>query len=150
VSPLTRHVLDWGRGYRLWVMDLGLACCALECVAATLARPHAQLRGDVPPGAGASYAEVLVVAGTVTTRGAPAVREVYAQMPAPRHVIAFGACAISGGPYWDSYAVVPGADQLVPVDVYVPGCPPRPAQLLEALESLEAGVRASAGPARRL
>lgn len=137
MGPLTRYVLDWGQGYRLWVMDVGLACCALECVAATLARPARDLTDGVPAGAGASYAEVLVVSGTVTTRSAPAVRALYQQMPPSRRVVAFGACAISGGPYWDSYAVVPGADQVVPVDVYVPGCPPRPEQLLDALAALE-------------
>lgn len=152
MSEATRYVLDWGRGYRLWVMDVGLACCAMECVAATLTRLPADLTGSVPSGTGVEQADVLVVSGTVTARMAPAVRALYEQMPSPRRVIAFGACATSGGPYWDSYAVVNGVDSLVPVDVYVPGCPPRPAALLDALALLERRqpVRQQAGCATSL
>ena len=79
---------------------------------------------------------VLVVAGTVTTRLAPALAEAFAELPEPRAVLAFGACAATGGPYWDSYSVLPGAHEVVPVDVWVPGCPPRPEDLLAGLEEV--------------
>jgi NADH-quinone oxidoreductase subunit B len=113
--------------FTLWTLDVGLACCAVEAVAASLR-------------AGAEHAEhaadVLVVAGTLTDKMAPAIRRLYDRLPEPRHVISFGACATCGGPYWDSYSVTKGVDQLVPVDVYVPGCPPRPEALLDGLRKL--------------
>jgi NADH-quinone oxidoreductase subunit B len=121
--------------YRLWVLDVGLACCAVEYVAATLDPALDEL--GVDPYAGApERANVLVVSGTVTDKLAPAVLRLYERMPEPRHVISFGSCANSGGPYWDSYCVVKGVDSLVPVDLYVPGCPPRPEALLAGLEQL--------------
>ena len=130
-----RFVLDWGRRYGLWVFSFGLACCAVEFVAASmrsadLASPRV---GSPAPG----RAELMVVAGTVTDKIAPAVQRVYAQMPEPKYVLSFGSCANSGGPYWDSYSVTKGVDQIVPVDVYVPGCPPRPEALLHAIALLQ-------------
>ncbi len=114
----------------LHLYDLGLACCAVEVMAA-LTRLTGLRAADVP-----ADADVLVVSGTITSALAPAVRAAYDALREPRRVLAFGACAISGGPYWDSYAVVPGAGSLVPVDVVVPGCPPRPEALLAGLDLL--------------
>ena len=117
-------------GPRLTMFDLGLACCAVEFVAATL------LPDLGPVAAELADANVLVVTGTITDVTAPAVVSAYDRMPEPRWVVSFGACANTGGPYWDSYSVTKGIDQLVPVDVYVPGCPPRPETLRQALRLL--------------
>lgn len=111
------------------VLDVGLACCALEVVAASV-------RDPAPAGPEAPALNVLVVSGTVTDALAPAVLALWEATPEPRRVVSFGACATSGGPYWDSYVVTKGIDQLVPVDLYVPGCPPRPEALLDALRGL--------------
>ena len=126
-----------GRGLTLSVFDLGLACCAVEFAAAVAGHPDLlplvdERADDEPDGL-----EVMVVSGTVTDKLAPAVLRHYEQMPEPRHVISFGSCANSGGPYWDSYCVTKGVDQVLPVDVYVPGCPPRPEALLQGLEVLQ-------------
>ena len=110
------------------VFDAGLACCAVE-VSAALRRCAGQLPGD-------AAVNVLVVAGTVTDKLAPLVLAAYRDLPAPRRVLSFGACSNSGGPYWNSYCVTKGADQLIPVDVYVPGCPPRPEALIHGLRLL--------------
>lgn len=126
-------VLHAGRVFSLTVVEVGLACCAVEVLAAAAAHPD--LLGPGP--AADPHAHVLVVSGTVTTAQAASVRAVYDGLPEPRAVLAFGACANTGGPYWDSYAVVPGVDTVLPVDVYVPGCPPRPEALLAGLDTLE-------------
>src|SRR5438067_2167317 len=118
-----------GQRFRLSLFDLGLACCAVEFVAAAVAE-------DGPETADLPEANVLVVSGTVTDVSAPAVLRAYEAMAEPKHVISFGACSNTGGPYWDSYSVTKGVDQLVPVDVYVVGCPPRPEALLAALREL--------------
>ncbi len=119
-----------GRHVRL--IDAPLACCALE-VAAALG--DASLLPVAAP-ADAVDLYVLVVSGTVTSRLAPGVRAMYEALPEPKRVLAFGACAVAGGPYWDSYSVEPGAATLVPVDAFVPGCPPQPAALVAGLEVL--------------
>jgi NADH-quinone oxidoreductase subunit B len=124
-------VLTTSQGYALWLFDAGLACCAVECAAA-LSRVTA---AEVAPGqASRVRANVLIVAGTVTDKLAPLVLRAYQRVPEPRFVISFGACSNSGGPYWDSYCVTKGVDQMIPVDVYVPGCPPRPEALLHGLD----------------
>jgi NADH-quinone oxidoreductase subunit B len=136
--------LDDGRTvalYNVAVFDVGLACCALEVSSAASATDGA---GDapvrlVPYGEGPAAAEVLVVSGTVTDAMAPAVRALYERLAEPRLVVSYGACSNSGGPYWDSYAVTKGVDQIIPVDLYVPGCPPRPDALLDALRGLPRG-----------
>jgi NADH-quinone oxidoreductase subunit B len=141
-------------GLSLRVFDAGLACCAVE-VSAALRRcaellpdggpghgEGADLRSNARPGEGSAPAgepspvNVLVVAGTVTDKLAPLVLAAYRDLPEPRRVLSFGACSNSGGPYWDSYCVTKGADQIIPVDVYVPGCPPRPEALVHGLRLL--------------
>ncbi len=149
-----QYVLDTGLGYALWIFDAGLACCAVECAAA-LARLPGQPSGE-GAGEAAGQANVLLVAGTVTDKLAPLVRQAYAGLPEPKYVLSFGACSNSGGPYWDSYCVTKGVDQFVPVDVYVPGCPPRPEALLHGLDRLgaerlagrQAGAAAGPGAGR--
>ena len=131
-------VVDAVRGCVLWICDAGLACCAVE-VAAALSR----VSGPGPAqAAGASEVNVFVVAGTVTDKLAPLVLAAYQQVPEPRLVLSFGACSNSGGPYWDSYCVTKGVDQFIPVDGYVPGCPPRPEALLAGLDLVLQRARA--------
>lgn len=119
-----------GRAYRLNVLNVGLACCAVEALVAAVADGG----GDLVPTD--SPVDVVVVSGTVTDKLAPLVRRLYDDLPGPVKVVAYGACASSGGPYWDSYCVTRGAHLVVPVDVWVPGCPPRPEALLAALATL--------------
>jgi NADH-quinone oxidoreductase subunit B len=135
---VARATLNAGGPYDLWLFDVGLACCAVEFLAATLDVEGLERLGVHPHAGEPAKANVLVVSGTVTDKMAPAVRRVYDEMPEPRRVISFGSCANSGGPYWDSYCVTKGVDTIVPVDLYIPGCPPRPETVLDGLRRLDA------------
>jgi len=130
-------VLNWGRKYSLWVFNFGLACCAIEFIASSMARHDFIRLGVIPFAPGPRQADLMVVSGTVSDKMAPAVKRLYEQMPEPKYVISFGSCASCGAPYWDSYCVTKGFDQLIPVDVYVPGCPPRPEALLQGIVKLQ-------------
>ncbi len=132
-----KFVLNWGRRYSLWVFNFGLACCAIEFIATSMARHDFIRFGVIPFAHGPRQADLMVVSGTVTDKMAPAVKRLYDQMPEPKYVISFGSCSNCGGPYWDSYCVTKGVDQLIPVDVYVPGCPPRPEALLQGILRLQ-------------
>jgi NADH-quinone oxidoreductase subunit B len=147
-----RFVLNWDRRYSLWVFNFGLACCAVEFVATSMGRHDFVRLGALPFAQGPDHADLMVVSGTVTDKMAPAIKRLYDRMPEPRYVISFGACANCGGPYWDSYSVTKGVDQIVPVDVYVPGCPPRPEALLHGIlrlqEKIAAADPAAAGTSR--
>lgn len=126
--------LDWGTRYRVELFDLGLACCGVEVMAALHEGRHelpAPAAADAPP-----TAHVLLVSGTVTDVMLPAVLRAYEALPEPRYVVSVGACCNTGGPYWDSYSVTKGIDQLLPVHVAVPGCPPRPEAVLDGLVAL--------------
>ena len=126
---------------RVHVADLGLACCAVEFAAAVGRGLLIPAEDDTPQSGGdGEVIEVLIVSGTVTHPQVPAVLEAWESLPEPRVAIAFGACTISGGPYWDSYAVVPGIAEIVPVSRFVPGCPPRPEAVLEALDAVDPHV----------
>jgi NADH-quinone oxidoreductase subunit B len=132
-----KFVLNWGRRYSLWVFNFGLACCAIEFIASSMAKHDFIRLGVIPFGHGPRQCDLMVVSGTVTDKMAPAVKRLYDQMPEPKYVISFGACSNCGGPYWDSYCVTKGVDQIIPVDVYVPGCPPRPEALLQGIMKLQ-------------
>ncbi|MQY06106.1 NADH-quinone oxidoreductase subunit B family protein [Actinomadura macrotermitis] len=149
VGPLSRlapkpvkFVLNWGRRYSLWVFNFGLACCAIEFIATSMSRHDFIRLGVIPFAPGPRQADLMIVSGTVSDKMAPAVRRLYEQMPEPKYVISFGACSNCGGPYWDSYCVTKGVDQIIPVDVYVPGCPPRPEALLQGIVHLQEKIAA--------
>jgi len=131
-----KFVFNWGRKYSLWVFNFGLACCAIEFIATSMARHDFIRLGVIPFAHGPRQADLLVVSGTLTDKMAPALQRLYQEMPEPKYVISFGSCSNCGGPYWDSYSVTKGVDQIIPVDVYVPGCPPRPEALLNGIMKL--------------
>lgn len=124
------ELLNWAKRYSLWPVNFGLACCAFEMIAAAASRFDIARFGMEIFRASPRQADLMIVAGTLTWKMAPALRRIYDQMAEPKWVLAMGACAISGGAFRGSYNVVPGVNRIVPVDVYVPGCPPRPEGLL--------------------
>ncbi|HET7152634.1 MAG TPA: NADH-quinone oxidoreductase subunit NuoB [Candidatus Kapabacteria bacterium] len=134
-------LFNWARLCSLWQMGFGLACCAIEMMAAS-ASHYDIMRFGVIPRNSPRQSDVILVSGTVTLKMALRVKRLYEQMPDPKYVISMGSCSNCGGPYWEhGYHVLKGVDRVIPVDVYVPGCPPRPEALLEGLIKLQDKIR---------
>ncbi len=144
------ELYNWGRRSSVWPLNFGLACCAIEMIAASMARFDIARFGAEVFRPSPRQADLMIVAGTVTKKMAPQVVRLFNQMPEPKYVIAMGACAISGGPFKQGYNVLKGIDRYLPVDVHIPGCPPRPEALLHALMTLQQKIAAQrlTGPER--
>jgi NADH-quinone oxidoreductase subunit B len=137
VTTTLEELYNWGRKNSVWPLQFGLACCAIEMIATTMARYDLARFGAEVFRPSPRQADLMIVAGTVTKKMAPQVVRLYNQMPEPKYVIAMGACAISGGPFKQGYNVLKGIDRYLPVDVHIPGCPPRPEALIDAFLTLQ-------------
>ena len=143
VKEPIRYIVNWGRLYALWPVHLETACCSVEFGAASGPRFDLERFGMLSAFGSLRQCDLIIVQGTVTRKMAPRLKWIYEQMPEPKWVIAMGACAISGGLYLDSYNVLQGIDKILPVDVYIPGCPPRPETLIQGIIELQNKIRKS-------
>jgi len=141
-DPL-KYVINWGRIYSLWPVHLETACCSVEWGAVSGPRFDIERWGMLGAFGSLRQCDILIILGTINRKMAPRVRMIYDQMPEPKYVIAIGACACSGGLYFDSYSVLPGVDTILPVDIYVTGCPPRPEQFIQGLVMLQNKILSS-------
>jgi len=139
-KTVTGGAVRWSRANSIWPMQFGLACCAMELLDFGSARVDAERRGFLMFRATPRQCDVMIIAGWVTKAMVPEIKRMYEQMLKPRYVIAYGECATCGGPWWESYNIIKGIDQVLPVDVYVAGCPPRPENLFGALMKLQKKV----------
>jgi NADH-quinone oxidoreductase subunit B len=142
VADMLRWAQNWARSRSIWPLGYGLACCAIEMMAAASAPQHDLARfGSEVFRSSPRQADLMIVAGTVSTKMGPRLVRLYEQMPDPKWVLSMGQCATSGGEFYDSYYTVQGVDTLVPVDVFVPGCPPRPEALIEGILKLREKIQ---------
>jgi len=141
LTTTVEKMVQWARRSSIWPVTFGLACCAIEMMAAS-ASNFDMMRFGVIPRATPRQCDVMIVSGTVTLKMASRIKRLYDQMSEPRYVISMGSCSNCGGPYWEhGYHVLKGVDRVIPVDVYVPGCPPRPEALIEGLIKLQEKIR---------
>ena len=141
ITTTLGKVIGWGRGNSVWPAQFGLACCAIEMMHIAGSRMDVARFGSEAFRASPRQSDLMIVSGRVSQKMAPVLRQVYDQMPDPKWVISMGACASTGGVF-NNYAILQGVDKVVPVDVYVPGCPPRPEDLLNALMILQEKIKA--------
>src|SRR5579883_852862 len=141
LSSAVDPVANWARSNAVWPLTFGTSCCAIEMMCVGMSRFDISRFGSEVFRATPRQADLIITAGTITRKMAPALITLYEQLPEPKFVIAMGACTITGGMFNDSYSVVQGVDRIIPVDVYLPGCPPRPEGLLDALIKLQQKIR---------
>lgn len=140
MMSVSKDAVRWSRTNSLWPMQFGLACCAIELMDFGSARIDAERKGYLMFRGTPRQCDVMVVAGWVTKSMVPEIKRLYEQMSSPKYVVAFGECATCGGPWWESYNIIKGIDEVLPVDIYVAGCPPRPENLFGALMKLQKKV----------
>ena len=141
LTTTVEQIVQWARRSSIWPVTFGLACCAIEMMATGASRYDTERFGIMPRGT-PRQSDLMIVAGTVTLKMATRIKRLYAQMPEPKYVLSMGSCANNGGPYWrQGYHVLKGVDEIIPVDIYVPGCPPRPEALLYGLIKLQERIQ---------
>nr|WP_157197356.1 F(420)H(2) dehydrogenase subunit B [Methanohalobium evestigatum] len=136
-----QDIINWGRKNSLWFMTQPMGCCGVEMIATGCAHYDTDRFGIIPRNS-PRQADVMIISGYVTKKYFPALKKVYEQMPSPKWVIAMGDCAISGGPFYESYSTVQNIDEIFPIDVYIPGCPPRPEALIQGFVELQKKITA--------
>jgi NADH-quinone oxidoreductase subunit B len=140
ITVKLENLVKWGRSNSLWPVTMGLACCAIEMMQTAAARYDLDRFGSMFRSS-PRQADLMIVSGTVCHKMGPVLRRIYEQMPEPKWVIAMGACACGGGPFHDSYSVTAGVDKILPVDIYIPGCPPTPEDLLDGIMALQTRIK---------
>lgn len=149
LSPLVSPIANAARSNSVWPLTFGTSCCAIEMMSCGMSKFDMSRFGSEVFRATPRQADMIITAGTITRKMAPALITLYEQMPEPKYVIAMGACTVTGGMFNDSYSVVQGVDRIIPVDVYLPGCPPRPEGILDALLKLQQKIRTESYAARK-